>query len=101
MTRRTSCCLPAVSLWERRAYWDWRQKYGQWAEIPKAKRCLHALRHAITVHLLDTGVNVAFAQALGITIPPTLPSRPMKCCARLLSGAREHPLFRHCVRRGS
>ena len=72
MTRRTSCCLPAVSLLERRLSWDWRQKYGQWAEIPKAKRCVHALRHAIAVHLLDADMDVAFEQALGTTIPPTL-----------------------------
>ena len=45
---------------ERRSYWDLMQKYDQVAGIPKAKRRLHALRHAIAVHLLDTGADVAF-----------------------------------------
>ena len=32
------------------------------ADIPKAQRRLHALRHAIAVHLLDAGADVAFVQ---------------------------------------
>ena len=47
---------------ERRSYWDLMQKYGQVAEIPKPKRRFHALRHAIAVHLLDAGADVAFVQ---------------------------------------
>jgi site-specific recombinase XerD len=47
---------------ERRSYWDLMQKYGQAADIPKATRRLHALRHAIAVHLLDAGTDVAFVQ---------------------------------------
>lgn len=47
---------------ERRSYWDLMQKYGQQAALPKAKRCFHALRHAIAVHLLDAGADVAFVQ---------------------------------------
>src|SRR5712691_6585334 len=42
--------------------WDLMQKYGQGAEIPKSKRRFHALRHAIAVHLLDAGADVAFVQ---------------------------------------
>jgi site-specific recombinase XerD len=38
------------------------QKYGRVAAIPKSKRRFHALRHAIAVHLLDAGVDVAFVQ---------------------------------------
>jgi len=30
---------------ERRSYWDLMQKYGKGANIPKAKRRFHALRH--------------------------------------------------------
>lgn len=41
------------------------QKYGQLADIPKPKRRFHALRHAIAVHLLDAGADVAFVQDLG------------------------------------
>jgi len=63
----------AVSMWaistfetlpplERRSYWDLIQKYGKQAELPKAKRRFHALRHAIAVHLLDAGADVAFVQ---------------------------------------
>lgn len=51
-------CLPL----ERRSYWDLMQKYGQMADIPKPKRRFHALRHAIAVHLLDAGADVAFVQ---------------------------------------
>jgi len=47
---------------ERRSYWDLMQKYGQVADIPKPKRRFHALRHAIAVHLLDAGADVAFVQ---------------------------------------
>ena len=47
---------------ERRSYWDLMQKYGQVAAIPKPKRRFHALRHAIAVHLLDAGADVAFVQ---------------------------------------
>ena len=47
---------------ERRSYWDLMQKYGRVADIPKAKRRFHALRHAIAVHLLDAGADVAFVQ---------------------------------------
>ena len=47
---------------ERRSYWDLMQKYGQQATLPKAKRRFHALRHAIAVHLLDAGADVAFVQ---------------------------------------
>jgi type 1 fimbriae regulatory protein FimB len=47
---------------ERRSYWDLMQKYGQLADIPKPKRRFHALRHAIAVHLLDAGADVAFVQ---------------------------------------
>ena len=49
-------------LLERRSYWDLMQKYGQRAGIPKAKQHFHALRHAIAVHLLDAGADVAFVQ---------------------------------------
>jgi site-specific recombinase XerD len=38
------------------------QKYGRVADIPKSKRRFHALRHAIAVHLLDAGADVAFVQ---------------------------------------
>jgi integrase/recombinase XerD len=47
---------------ERRSYWDLMQRYGRLARIPKAKRRFHALRHAIAVHLLDAGADVAFVQ---------------------------------------
>jgi type 1 fimbriae regulatory protein FimB len=47
---------------ERRSYWDLMQKYGQVADIPKPMRRFHALRHAIAVHLLDAGADVAFVQ---------------------------------------
>src|SRR5262245_900036 len=47
---------------ERRSYWDLMQRYGRLADIPKAKRQFHALRHAIAVHLLDAGADVAFVQ---------------------------------------
>ncbi len=47
---------------ERRSYWDLMQKYGRVADIPKAKRRFHVLRHAIAVHLLDAGADVAFVQ---------------------------------------
>jgi site-specific recombinase XerD len=47
---------------ERRSYWDLMQKYGQRAGLPKAKQRFHALRHAIAVHLLDAGADVAFVQ---------------------------------------
>jgi site-specific recombinase XerD len=47
---------------ERRSYWDLMQKYGQRAGLPKAKQHFHALRHAIAVHLLDAGTDVAFVQ---------------------------------------
>jgi type 1 fimbriae regulatory protein FimB len=47
---------------ERRSYWDLMQKYGRIAAIPKPKRRFHALRHAIAVHLLDAGADVAFVQ---------------------------------------
>jgi site-specific recombinase XerD len=46
---------------ERRSYWDLMQKYGKQAALPKAKR-RYALRHAIAVHLLDAGADVAFVQ---------------------------------------
>jgi site-specific recombinase XerD len=45
---------------ERRSYWDLMQKYGEVADIPKPKRRFHALRHAIAVHRLDAGADVAF-----------------------------------------
>ncbi len=32
---------------ERRSYWDLMQKYGKGVDIPKSKRCFHALRHAM------------------------------------------------------
>ena len=38
------------------------QQYGRVADIPKAKRRFHALRHAIAVPLLDAGADVAFVQ---------------------------------------
>src|SRR6266568_943688 len=47
---------------ERRSYWDLMQKYGRVADIPKSNRRFHALRHAIAVHLLDAGADVAFVQ---------------------------------------
>jgi site-specific recombinase XerD len=47
---------------ERRSYWDLMQKYGALADIPKARRRFHALRHAIAVHLLDASADVAFVQ---------------------------------------
>ena len=47
---------------ERRSYWDLMQQYGKQVELPKAKRRFHALRHAIAVHLLDAGADVAFVQ---------------------------------------
>jgi type 1 fimbriae regulatory protein FimB len=47
---------------ERRSYWDLMQKYGEQAGLPKATRRFHALRHAIAVHLLDAGADVAFVQ---------------------------------------
>jgi type 1 fimbriae regulatory protein FimB len=47
---------------ERRSYWDLMQTYGERAEIAKPKRRFHALRHAIAVHLLDAGADVAFVQ---------------------------------------
>src|SRR5256884_3694970 len=47
---------------ERRSYWDLMQKYGRVADIPKAKRRFHVLRHAIAVHLLDAGADVVFVQ---------------------------------------
>ena len=47
---------------ERRSYWDLMQKYGKQAALPKAKQHFHALRHAIAVHLLDAGADVAFVQ---------------------------------------
>jgi type 1 fimbriae regulatory protein FimB len=47
---------------ERRSYWDLMQTYGEQAGIAKAKRRFHALRHAIAVHLLDAGADVAFVQ---------------------------------------
>ena len=47
---------------ERRSYWDLMQKYGRGAAIPKPKRRFHVLRHAIAVHLLDAGADVAFVQ---------------------------------------
>jgi site-specific recombinase XerD len=47
---------------ERRSYWDLMQRYGRLADIPKAERQFHALRHAIAVHLLDAGADVAFVQ---------------------------------------
>jgi len=37
-------------------------KYGQQAALPKTKRRLYALGHAIAVHLLDAGADVAFVQ---------------------------------------
>jgi len=47
---------------ERRSYWDLMHKYGQQAALPKTKRRLYALGHAIAVHLLDAGADVAFVQ---------------------------------------
>ena len=47
---------------ERRSYWDLMQTYGERAGIAKTKRRFHALRHAIAVHLLDAGADVAFVQ---------------------------------------
>jgi site-specific recombinase XerD len=38
------------------------EKYGKQAELPKAKQRFHALRHALAVHLLDAGVDVACVQ---------------------------------------
>ena len=57
-------CLQAgpVLFASRYTYWDLMQKYGEVAAIPKAKRRFHALRHAIAVHLLDAGADVAFVQ---------------------------------------
>src|SRR2546425_3377562 len=51
-----------VSSLQSRSYWDLMQKYGRMADIPKPKRRFHALRHAIAVHLLDAGADVAFVQ---------------------------------------
>jgi site-specific recombinase XerD len=42
--------------------WDLMQQYGQQAALPKAKQRFHALRHAIAMHLLDAGADVAFVQ---------------------------------------
>jgi site-specific recombinase XerD len=47
---------------ERRSYWDLMQTYGERAGIANTKRRFHALRHAIAVHLLDAGADVAFVQ---------------------------------------
>jgi site-specific recombinase XerD len=47
---------------ERRSYWDVRQTYGERAGIVNEKRYFHALRHAIAVHWLDAGAEVAFVQ---------------------------------------
>src|SRR6266850_1997470 len=44
------------------SYWDLMQKYGKGADTPKSKRRFHALRHAVAVHLLDAGADVAFVQ---------------------------------------
>jgi len=35
-------------------------KHDQVAALPKSQRRLHALRHAMAVHLLDAGAAVAF-----------------------------------------
>jgi len=37
-------------------------KHDQVAALPKSQRRLHALRHAMAVHLLDAGVDVACVQ---------------------------------------
>jgi type 1 fimbriae regulatory protein FimB len=47
---------------ERQSYWNLMQTYGERAGIAKEKRRFHALRHAIAVHLLDAGADVAFVQ---------------------------------------
>jgi type 1 fimbriae regulatory protein FimB len=47
---------------ERRSSWDLMQTYGERAGIVQEKRLFHALRHAIAVHLLDAGADVAFVQ---------------------------------------
>jgi type 1 fimbriae regulatory protein FimB len=47
---------------ERRSSWDLMQTYGERAGIVKEKRHFHVLRHAIAVHLLDAGADVAFVQ---------------------------------------
>jgi integrase len=47
---------------ERRSSWDLMQTYGERAGIVKEKQRFHALRHAIAVHLLDAGADVAFVQ---------------------------------------
>ena len=47
---------------QRRSYWDLMPKHGQVAALPKSQRRLHALRHAMAVHLLDAGADVACVQ---------------------------------------
>ena len=47
---------------KRRSYWDLMPKHGQGAALPKSQRRFHAQRHAIAVHLLDAGADVAFVQ---------------------------------------
>jgi type 1 fimbriae regulatory protein FimB len=47
---------------ERRSCRDLMQTSGERAGIAKAKRRFHALRHAIAVHPLDAGADVAFVQ---------------------------------------
>jgi len=37
-------------------------KHGQVAALPKSKQRFHALRHAMAVHLLDAGADVACVQ---------------------------------------